>query len=146
MSDFQITSRATGVKQDTRWRWSAHGESSARPGQLDMSAFTSGTHYNIPGQDKNTIPSGVAVALLANGLYGPYDAAAGADENDPRRLLAGYINDNEGVVLGDSPSTAKPTFALLWHGGIKASLLPIAAQRTTVKTAKTTGLFTYLED
>lgn len=146
MTDFQITSRATGVKQDTRWRTSSHGEDAARPGQLDVSAFTSGTHYNIPGQDKNTIPSGVAVALLANGLYGPFDAAAGADANDPRRTIAGYVNDNEGIYLGDTPSTAKPTFARLVHGIVKPSLLPIAAQRSTVQAAKTTGSFTYVED
>lgn len=146
MTDFSIKSRATGVKQDTRWRASAHGEDSARPGQLDMTKFTSGTHFNIAGQDKNTIPSGVAVALLANGLYAPYDPAAGADDSDPQRKLAGFINDNEGIVLGDSPSTAKPTFALLWHGGIKASVLPIAAQRVAVKTAPTSGLFSFLED
>ncbi|MEW1990717.1 hypothetical protein [Microbacterium sp. NPDC078849] len=146
MSDFQIKSRATGAKQDTRWRASAHGEDAARPGQLDVSAFTAGTHYNIPGQDKNVIPSGVAVALLANGLYGPYSATAGADDSDPRRTLAGYVDDNEGVSLGDNPATAKPTFARLVHGIVKPSLLPIAAQRTTVKTAKSSGSFTYVED
>ncbi|MDY0984586.1 hypothetical protein SOM10_11830 [Microbacterium sp. CFBP9023] len=146
MSDFQIKSRATGTKQDTRWRTSSHGEDAARPGQLDPSAFTSGTHYNIPGQDKNVIPSGVAVAKLANGLFGPYSATAGADDTDPRRTLAGFINDNEGVSLGDDPATAKPTFARLVHGIVNPSLLPIAAQRTTVKTAKTIISVTYVED
>lgn len=146
MTDFQVTSGVTGENQDTRWRWSSHGEDSARPGQLDPTAFTAGTHYNIGGKTDNVIPSGVAVAKLASGLYGPYDAAAGEDESDPQRTLAGYVNDNAGVSLGASPSTAKPTFALLVHGIVKASLLPIAAQRSTVVTADSTGSFTYVED
>lgn len=146
MTDFQVTSRATGENQDTRWRASAHGEDSARPGQLDPTKFTSGTHYNIGGGTANVVPSGVAVAQLASGLYAPYDAAAGADETDPQRTLAGYISDNAGVALGDTPSSSKPTFALLVHGIIKASVLPIAAQRTTVKTATANGSFTYVED
>jgi len=146
MTDFSVTSGVTGENQDTRWRASSHGEDSARPGQLDPTAFTSGTHYNLGGKTDNVIPSGVAVAELASGLYGPYDAAAGTT-GDVRRILAGYINDNAGVSLGKTPATSKPTFALLKHGFIKASRLPIAAQRTTVTTAvATTGTFTYVED
>lgn len=145
MTDFSVTSRATGENQDTRWRWSSHGEDSARPGQLDPTTFTSGTHYNIGGKTDNVVPSGVAVAKLASGLYGPYDAEAG-EAGDPQRTLAGYISDNAGVALGASPSTSKPTFALLVHGIVKASLLPIADQRDAVLTADTTGSFTYVED
>lgn len=140
MTDFSVTSRATGENQDTRWRASSHGEDSARPGQLDPSKFTAGEHYNIGGKTDNVIPSGVAVAKLASGLYGPYDAAAG-DAGDPQRTLAGYVNDNAGVAL-----SAKPTFALLVHGIVKASALPIAAQRESVLTADATGSFTYVED
>lgn len=145
MTDFQVTSGVTGENQDTRWRASSHGEDAARPGQLDPTAFTSGTHYNIGGRTDNVIPSGVAVAKLASGLYGPYDAAAG-ESGDPQRTLAGFVNDNAGVALGASPSTSKPTFALLVHGIVKASVLPIAAQRTTVKTATATCNVTYVED
>lgn len=143
MVDFRTTRAVTGEKVDTRWRASAHGEDSARPGQLDPTAFTSGTHYNIGGLTDNIIPSGVAVGrVTATGLYGPYDA----DAEDGREVLAGFINDDSGVALGSSPSTAKPTFALLVHGIIKASVLPVAGQRTAVKTATTTGLFSYQED
>jgi hypothetical protein len=145
MTDFQVTSRATGENQDTRWRASAHGEDSARPGQLDPTKFTSGTHYNIGGKTDNVVPSGVGVAKLASGLYGPYDAAAG-EEGDPQRTLAGYINDNAGVSLGATPSASKPTFARFVHGIVKPSLLPIAAQRTSVLTADATCSITYVED
>lgn len=145
MTDFSVTSRATGENQDTRWRASSHGEDSARPGQLDPTAFTAGTHYNIGGKADNVIPSGVAVAKLASGLYGPYDAAAG-EEGDPRRTLAGYVNDNAGVSLGATPASAKPTFALLVHGMVKASRLPIADQRTAVIDADATCSIIYVED
>ena len=134
MTDFQITSRATGVKQNTRWRWSAHGESSARPGQLDPTTIT-GAHL-VDGR----VPSGLALGqITASKLYGPYDSTA----TDGREKLAGYLNDNEGV---EAPAGSKPTIAVLVHGIIKASLLPIAAQRAAVLTADASGSFTYVED
>lgn len=143
MVDFQTTSRATGENQDTRWRWSSHGEDSARPGQLDPTKFTSGTHFNLGGKTDNVVPSGVALGLItATKLYGPYDAAA----NDGREKLAGYLNDNTGVALGATPATSKPTCAVLVHGIVKPSLLPIAAQRTAVLTATATCSVTYVED
>lgn len=146
MVDFQITTTASGRPIDTRWLASKHGENSARPAQLDPTAFTSGTHYNLNGRTDNVIPSGVAVAKLANGLYGPYSSTAGTT-GDVSRKLAGFIFDNEGVELGTTPSASKPTFALLVHGIIKPSVLPIAAQRTTLGAAETvTGSFVYVTD
>ena len=146
MVDFQTTLSPTGRSVDTRWRASKHGQDAARPGQLDPTAFTSGTHYPATGADKNVIPSGVAVAELVSGLYGPYSSTAGS-EGDPRRILAGFINDDEGVDLGATPASAKPTFALLVHGIVKPSALPIAAQRTTLDDAEgVTGSFIYVED
>ena len=143
MTDFSVTSRATGENQDTRWRASSHGEDSARPGQLDPTKFAAGTHYNLNGRADNVVPSGVAVGeITATKLYGPYDAAA----TDGREKLAGYVNDNAGVSLGASPATAKPTFALLVHGIVKPSRLPIAAQRAAVLTADATCSVTYVED
>lgn len=138
MADFQVTTAVSGAKQDTRWRASAHGEDAARPGQLDPAAFTSGTHYNLAGATDNIIPSGVAVAELASGLYGPYDPTAGS-AGDPRRKLAGFINDNTGVALGATPATSKPTFALLVHGIVRPSVLPITAQRTNLGSAEAGG-------
>lgn len=143
MVDFQTTSRATGETQDTRWRWSSHGENSARPGQLNPALFTSGTHYNLGGKTDNVIPSGVALGIVtATKLYGPYDSAAA----DGRQKLAGYLNDNTGCALGVNPATSKPTIAVLVHGIVKASLLPIAAQRAAVLTATASCNVTYVED
>lgn len=134
MTDFQVTTAVTGEKVDTRWRASKHGQDVARPGQLDMSLFKAGEHYNLDGATDNIIPSGVAVTALESGLYGPYTGAEGT-------TLDGYINDNAGV-----PVSPKATFARLVHGIVKPSMLPIPAQREAVKTATTTGSFIYVED
>lgn len=138
MTDFSVTSRATGESQDTRWRASSHGEDTARPGQFDSSTLTDGTHYNIGGKTDNVIPSGLAVGqITASKLYGPYDSTA----TDGREVLAGYVNDNAGV-----PLAAKATFAVLKHGIVKPSLLPVAAQRAAVLTATASCSITYVED
>lgn len=134
MTDFSITSSATGRKQDTRWRTSAHGESSARPGQLDPALVTAGFQVDA------LAPSGLALGqVTATKLYGPYDSAA----TDGREVLAGYLSDNEGVAV---TAGSKPTIAVLVHGIVKASVLPIAAQRTAVLTATASGAFVYVED
>lgn len=134
MSDFQITTSATGVKQDTRWRISAHGEDSARPGQLDITTLSAG--HKVDGR----APSGLALGqITASKLYGPYDP----DATDGRETLAGYLNDNEGVEV---PAGSKPTIAVLKHGIVKASVLPVIAQRTTVVTADASCSITYVED
>lgn len=146
MVDFQTTVSKVGRKVDTRWRAGKHGQDSARPGQLDASAFTEGTHYVTTGADAYWIPSGTAVARLASGLYGPFSSTAGAG-GDVRRIHAGFVNDDEGVYIGPTPSAAKPTFARLVHGIVKKSRLPIQAQATTLAAAEgVTGSFIYVED
>lgn len=143
MTDFSVTSGVTGENQDTRWRASSHGEDTARPGQLDPTKFTSGTHYNLGGRTDNVVPLGVALGqITATKLYGPYDSSA----TDGREKLAGFLNDNAGVSLGKTPAASKPTCAVLKHGIVKPSLLPIAAQRSAVLTATATCSITYVED
>lgn len=144
MVDFQTKIERTGRPIDTRWRAQSHGENVAVPGQLDPTKFVSGTHYNLGGRNDNVVPSGVALYRLANGLYGPYDPDGGADADAIERVLAGYINDNEGVELGASPSSAKPTCAVLKHGVINHTVLPVTGQRASAPTAKTTGAFVYV--
>lgn len=142
MTDFTVQTAATGEAVDTRWRAGKHGEDSARPGQLDPTAFVSGTHYNLNGRTDNIVPSGVAIAKAASGLYVPFDSAAGS-AGDARRKLAGFINDDGGVPLGATPSTSKPTFARLVHGVINPAYLPVVAQRTTL-TAAEAGLSSFV--
>lgn len=139
MTDFSIDTVTTSPRIDTRWRTSKFGEDVARPGTLDLSKFVEGTHYNIGARKDNIIPSGVAVQLGAGGLYEPWDGTTG--------VLAGYINDDQGIELyrraGVGKST-RSTFALLVVGIIDASYLPVVAQRTTVKAAaNVSGKFVY---
>lgn len=144
MADFQVTKTAVGTPIDTRWRVSDFGVGTEVSAQLDPTKFTSGTHYNLGGRADNVIPSGVAVAKLASGLYAPFDADAGT-EGDPQRVLAGFIADVEGVALGASPSNAKPTFALAVVAQIDKSKLPIASQASDIENAEAvTGIFHYV--
>lgn len=143
MVDFQTSSAVVGEKVDTRWRASKHGEGSARSGQLNPALFTSGTHYNLAGATDNVVPSGVALGrVTTGGLLGPYDSTA----SDGRQVLYGYLNDDLGCPLGAVPASSKPTVSVLRHGIVKASFLPITAQRTTVLTATASGSFVYTED
>lgn len=144
MVDFQTTTSAVGRPIDTRWRAGKFGEGSEKSGQLDPTTFVAGTHYNLGGRTDNVVPSGVAVAKLASGLYAPYDPTAGTT-GDPRRKLAGFIADVQGVELGATPSTSKPTFALAGIAEVNAALLPVVAQRTNLGTAEAVlGIFKYV--
>lgn len=151
MTDFTVETKAT-AGQDTRWRAGRLGVDEARPGTLDISAFTSGTHFNITGSlyGADVIPSGVAVAKNAAGDYVPFDPAAGS-AGDPRRVHVGFINDDAGIPTkrDSGAASAKSTFSLLVTGVIDTAKLPVAAQRAAVVTARNTtpfatGSFTYL--
>lgn len=135
MVDHQIKTTAVGRPIDTRWRAGKLGESSDRPGQLDPTAFVSGTHYNLNGRTDNVVPSGVVLAKLASGLYGPYDPTAGTT-GDARRKIAGLIGDVEGVELGDVPANSKPTFHLAVIAIVDPTKLPVVAQRTNLGSAE----------
>src|SRR3546814_8488140 len=56
---------------DQSWLGSAHGIRNARTVTIDISAFTSGTHY-----PDGYIPSGTPVAIVSN-LAVPYDKTEG---------------------------------------------------------------------
>ncbi|MDQ1113939.1 hypothetical protein QE418_003387 [Microbacterium testaceum] len=129
MTDFSITKQVTGEKIDTRWRAQRHGQEVTVPGTLDPSKFEA-----LGFKAGDVLPSGTALAKLSSGLRGPFVAGEGA-------VLDGYLNDDAGVVL-----TKQPTCAVLKHGVIEIAYLPIAAQRATVKAAKTDGSYIYIED
>lgn len=145
MTDYQIDTSVTTPRVDTRWRTSKFGKDHARPGTLDLEKFIEGTHYNIGSITDNVIPSGVAVTLNATSkLYEPWVADADPEASKP---LAGYINDDQGIDLfrrGGVAKSTKSSFALLVHGILDASRLPVVAQRTTVQTAPSTGNFIYV--
>lgn len=126
--DLTPRTTTTVLPQDTRWRTSAHGQDSARPIQLDASKFSGDAiaTYTTPEGSITVIKSGVGIAEV--GGYGvPWDES----KADGTEVLAGFINDNEGVIVTDK-ATAKPGAALLKHGIVDVSKLPVAAQRTAL--------------
>jgi len=97
------------------WLGSAHGTDTARSVTLDTSAFTAGTHYPA-----GFFLSGLPIAkITATGKYGPYDDAA----VDGRAVLAGFLFE---AVKAPSVNTVDPNGALLMHGFVVESKLPIA--------------------
>ncbi len=149
MTDFQVQTGAAGVVQDTRWRISAHGEASARTGQLAPSTLTPGTHYDAA---TGVVPSGLPVTRITSGanegLYKPWSAGDPDATPDPipADSLDGFVNDNYGVQLGNPVATSKPTFAVLVHGIINPAFVPVdAGDIAALKGADSTGLFTFQE-
>jgi hypothetical protein len=104
------------------WLASLHGTDAVDSVTLDMSTFTSGTHY-VPSTDTD-IPysrflSGIPVGkITASGLYGLYKT----DATDGRQNLAGFVFAEVLFV----PSQTKVPAALLWHGSVRTAKLPVA--------------------
>lgn len=144
MTDFSIDTSTTDARVDTRWRTSKFGKDHARPGTLDLTKFEAGVHYNIGGRTDNVIPSGVAVVKNdTTGLYEPW--APAAEGESP--AYAGFINDDQGVDVYRRVGVAKSekaAFALLVHGILDASHLPVAAQAAAIEDASTSGQFIYV--
>jgi hypothetical protein len=107
---------------DRSWLASLHGTDAVDSITLEMSTFTSGTHY-MPSTDTG-IPysrflSGIPVGkITASGLYGLYKT----DATDGRQNLAGFVFAE--VLF--APSQPKVPAALLWHGSVRAAKLPVA--------------------
>ncbi|MBU3995583.1 MAG: hypothetical protein KKF42_07390 [Actinobacteria bacterium] len=144
--DFSVTSTQIDNPVDTRWRASRHGQFAAQPGVLDLTKFTSGTHFNIGGRTDGIIPSGVAVQYNSTSkMYEPWNPVAVEPETEPLPI-AGYINDNQGVATKRADGTNAPTaaFARLLHGFLDAQYLPVAAQAAAVKTAVTTAQISFI--
>jgi hypothetical protein len=105
----------TFSQEDQSWLASAHGTDAARSITLDTSAFTSGTHY-----PNGYFPSGLPLGkITASGKYAPYNNAAA----DGTEVLAGFLFTS---VKAPSVNTIDPQGALLWHGAVVESKLPIA--------------------
>ena len=106
------------------WLLSLHG---AEPGTnpsatLDVSLFTSGTHY-----PNGYIPSGTVVSRVASGLWGPYDGTNGLEHG----LLF------TSVTIPDLADTTKDVAgAVLVHGFVSYAKLP-AGGKPVVATART---------
>lgn len=102
-------------QDDQSWLGSEEGTSRAMSITLDTSAFVAATHYP-DGYFKSGIILG---KITASGLYGPYNNAA----SDGTEVAAGLL-----LCAVDAPSvnTIDPQGAMLWHGRVLISKLPIA--------------------
>lgn len=99
---------------DQSWLGSAHGTDSTETIVLDTSTFTAATHYP-DGYFKSGVPLGL---ITADGKYGPYDAAA----EDGRGTLVGFLF---AAVKAPADNTLDPAAALLTHGKVRESRLPV---------------------
>ena len=117
----QPVSMSVSLTADRSWLGSLHGTDQTETITLDMTTFTSGTHY-FPSAD-TTVPysrvlSGLPVGkITASGLYGLY--ATGA--TDGRENLAGFVFA-EALF---NPTQTKVPAALLWHGSVHTAKLPV---------------------
>lgn len=119
--DLQPMTTTTTVTADRRWLKSPHGTEMNETITLDVSKFTSGTHYvtataTMPyAYFKSGLPLG---KITASGLYGPYTSGAA----DGTQVLAGVL-DTETAF---NPAVTKVGAALRVHGSIDTAKLPVA--------------------
>lgn len=105
------------------WLLGLHG---TQPGDnpsitLDVSAYTAGTHY-----PNGFIPSGTAVSKLANGLWGPFNAAEAAGEHGllfgsttipdltdlTKDVGAALVSNGAAIDWNRLPAGGRPTLAV----------------------------------
>lgn len=97
--------KKTFGNEDQSWMGSAHGSNSARSITLDISKFTSGTHY-----PNGYLPSGLPLAKIASsGKYGPYTDS---------------VNEVQTLTLSGSPTGG--TFKLTFNGDETAAIAKAA--------------------
>lgn len=97
---------------DMSWLGSDHAINNARTEQIDISAFTAGTHY-----PDGYIPSGLPVAKVG-GVLVPYDATEATVTG--AGILAGFVLTDQKVV-----GTADFPAPLVDHGRVIAANVPI---------------------
>lgn len=115
---------------DQSWLGSDHAVGNARTEMVDVSAFTSGTHY-----PDGYIPSGFPVAKVG-GLLVPYDKTEGVTTG--AGVLAGHILTDQRVVgVEDFPAP------LIDHGRVKTAKVPnsFVAPVAAAKAAATTIVY-----
>ena len=106
---------------DQSWLGSEHGTQATETVVLDTSTFTEATHYP-DGYLKSGIPLALITATTGGGevgKYGPYDGAA----TDGRETLVGFLF---AAVKAPAVTTIDPAGAMLTHGKVRTSRLPVA--------------------
>ncbi|THA56106.1 head decoration protein [Streptomyces sp. A1136] len=105
----------TFAGDDQSWLGSEHGTQATETIVLDTSLFTSGTHY-----PNGFFISGIPLGMVTSGgKYGPYDNAA----TDGRQTLVGFLFAS---VPAPTVNTLDPAAAMLTHGKVRESRLPVA--------------------
>lgn len=108
MSDFQPYTTSEEVTADRPWLASLDGTNDANTITLDLTKFTSGTHYTAGTllQPRNVLKSGLPLGkITASGLYAPY---------------AGPTNEVQTVTITGGPTGG--TFTLTWNGQTTAAI------------------------
>ncbi|MQY11439.1 hypothetical protein SRB5_15570 [Streptomyces sp. RB5] len=117
----QPISTSASYTANTEWLASLHGTDHTDTVTLDMSTFTAGTHFfasTDPAQPYSRLLSGLPIGkITVSGLYGLY--ATGA--TDGRQNLAGFVY----AETLFAPGATKIPAALLWHGVVRTSKLPV---------------------
>lgn len=137
--DFSIESASTGGSSLT-WLGSTHGIDAGQPGTLDLASFAGVIDAF------GVIKSGTAV--VQNDTTKRFELLTAAT-NTANTPLAGYILSDVSTLGGNGLTLAsgKASFALLKHGTIVRSKLPVVAQRTIITHAApaSTGQFVYAD-
>lgn len=107
-----VRSEGPWLAEDRSWLASAHGTTATRTITLDISAFTEGTHF-----PNGFIPSGIVLAELSSGLFGPY---------------AGRTAEQQSVTITGVPTGG--TFTLTVEGST-TSAIAYNATAATVRAA-----------
>lgn len=107
---------------DQSWLGSSHGIHECRTEQIDVSAFTAGTHY-----PNGHIPSGTPVAKVAGQLV-PYTSAEVTTTG--AGVLAGHLFTDQKVV-----GTADFAVPVLDHGRVRSAKVPTGTDAFTVPVA-----------
>ncbi len=111
---------------DQSWLGSAHGIRNARTEQLDISAFTAGTHY-----PNGYIPSGTPVAKVS-GLLVPYTSAEGTTTG--AGVLAGHLLTDY-PVNASAGAAGDYACAVLYHGTVRTAKVPQGSDAFTAPVA-----------
>lgn len=107
---------------DQSWLRSSHGLRNAKTDQVNLSAFTAGTHY-----PNGYIPSGTPVAKVS-GLLVPYTSAEGTTTG--AGVLWGHILTDQRVV--GTGNFGVPVFR---HGEVVAAKVPQGSDAFTAPVA-----------
>ncbi|MEU6614485.1 head decoration protein [Streptomyces parvus] len=132
--NLQQTVRSFGM-DDQSWLGSEHGTRATESCTLDTSTFTPATHYPA-GYFKSGVPLG---QITATKKFGPYDDTA----VDGRQTLVGHLF---AAVGAPADNTIDVSAAILTHGKVRVSRLPVPAAVDAAGRTDVAGSIRYLDN